>query len=893
MKKLLLLIMSWLFASLSYAQYSSPGVKIKDDLQTVDFSREGQHGKKAANSNKVCRGDTLDYARYKAGSGLVGISTSIGYQLGQFYEAPGEVTITGFDFYAWQSTGTKDTVTLYCHIYNVGRDSLPTGSPVRSDTIQVDSTFGSGVLSGFMKRAVFAPYKTKNPYVLVVESKDSIRVAVVSNSYQNRAGQREFLGRGTIGNRWYNFRDLNIGGAQLDCDMALEPHVQYSIYNDFEFDDCFNYNDTVKFKNTSSRFTLSKMYNRYVTFGIGQYSHYWDFDDFFRGYYIDADHKYSRADNYEVKLYTSHYALRGGSICRDTTVKTLHFKPQEIIFSGDRSVCTGNSALVRALTNGDVYWYDKYLDTAHVYQGDRYSFGILEESDTIYAQSHNLACSTQRKTFISEVTKTPELPTVTHDSVCQNAKANLSARTDIGIMRWYLDSASNSPVLESDVLEVGPLKNDTFFFVKAFNQVCTHPGKVRVQAYVSSDFAPEEPVVDNDTTICKLDGDITLSAKSVHKLRWYNVPSGGSIIDTTNSLNFYPDKLGDNKVYVESFDGRCPSSRLPIQITVHHFDTISKSLDYSFCIGDTAQFDFSPMRGNLYWYPTEKSANPEHTGLNYMELNLQSDTSYYLLPFHGVCLDTTRHKLSVEAIPFGKANNFTYDSAVCEGSEPQITMQTDMGDVTWYDQMSVIGNGNQLFLGPLTEPFLGFYDINNRGCVSQKTPFSIITLLQPEAGIDYQINAWRNVEFLSKHTGEGSYYWDFDDQGDTAIGTDVYHNFSGDGDYNVRLIVVSDDGCTDTAYRKITINTVGIGDISNAKIDLYPVPTNGLLMFRHHAGGETWDLKLVDISGKKLIEKSALGGEIIHFDLSEFADGMYFLHKIGEGDIFHRVVIKQ
>ena len=895
MKKLLLLSLSWFFISNCFAQLSSPSVKIKDDLNTLDFSREGQLGKKAANSNKVCRGDTLDYARYKARNGLVGINTSKGYQLGQYFEAPGELTISGFDFYAWVTANTGDTVTLYCHLYNVGSDSLPTGSPVRSDTLWADTTFGAGVLTGIRKRAVWTPYKTKKPFVLVVESTDSLRTAVVSNSYQSRSGLGEYLGRGTIGNRWFNFRDLNISGTPLDCDMALEPYVQYNFFNDFEFDDCYNYRDTVKFRNTSSGFVKSRMYNRYELSNIGRFCHYWDFGDLYRNYFVDGERKYSNARNYEVKMYSSHYALRGGGICRDTTVKTIYFKPDELIMQGERKVCSGESPIVRGITNSIVFWYNKYQDTTHVYQGVRYSFGNLQEADTIYAQSINAQCSTQRKTFIVDVTKTPQIPVVVHDSICQNAKANLSAKSDVGIMRWFQDSTSSTSLLESEVLEIGPLNSDTSFYVKAYNGSCTHPGRVEVNAYVSADFAPDAPIVSNDTTICLLDGEIQVEATSKHKLRWYNEPSGGSVIDSTLKISIIPTSPGIQTVYVESFDGKCPSTRLPIKVEVHHFDELMGSNEHAICQGDTLFFDFSTMRGNLFWYPNQSSQVPEHTGLTYSELDLQHDTSYWVQPFQGVCMDTLKHQLSIEAIPFGSVKTFDFDTAVCAGIEPKIHLTPNEGKVYWFQNGQLLDSGNNFDLGPLNDPFFGSYQIDNRGCISDMADFQILPLLQPESGFDYQINAWRAVEFLSKLRRQGTYMWDFADNGDTAMGTDVNHRFSEDGKYNVRLIVVSDDGCRDTSFREIVINTVGITPHLPLNFKLYPNPACNKVYLSGMIDGHT-HVQIRDLEGRTLWSGSPIltsNRKIGEIPLTEFASGFYLVNiEVAGKQIVKRLIIE-
>jgi hypothetical protein len=83
--------------STAIAQFTPNERTIKDDLTRLSPT---QHLKnKTGPSNPVsCAGDTLQYGRYKATT-LQGLNILKGYALGQYYDAPGEVTVSGFSFY--------------------------------------------------------------------------------------------------------------------------------------------------------------------------------------------------------------------------------------------------------------------------------------------------------------------------------------------------------------------------------------------------------------------------------------------------------------------------------------------------------------------------------------------------------------------------------------------------------------------------------------------------------------------------------------------------------------------------------------------------------------------------------------------------------------------------
>src|SRR5690606_22267716 len=120
---------------------------------------------------------------------------------------------------------TSKTMNIICNVYNAGADSLPTGSPLRSDTITIDSTFGGGLLSKIEKHASWPAITLNSNYIITVETDSaSMNAGVVTNSYLAGNSQRFNLNCGSISGLWYNGRNLNIGGVPFDADILLHPH---------------------------------------------------------------------------------------------------------------------------------------------------------------------------------------------------------------------------------------------------------------------------------------------------------------------------------------------------------------------------------------------------------------------------------------------------------------------------------------------------------------------------------------------------------------------------------------------------------------------------------------------------------------------------------------------
>ncbi|MFT5513283.1 MAG: hypothetical protein ACI8SE_001689 [Bacteroidia bacterium] len=902
-----------LFSLLSFSQFTSPSVTLKHNQNATSGNQ--RHGK-ATNHPTQCGVDTLDYGYeklitnlyvYSSSSLLRAINISTGYRLGQFYTAPGDVTISGFKFYAWALDTTANAVDVYCEVYEIGADSLPTGTPVRADTLRIDTTFRNGVLDSIAQFANFTPYTTDKPFIVVVRSIDSVRVAIVANDYIKKDGFGENYACGSIGGRWYRSLNLNIGGNALDCDMLLEPFVSYKVYNDFTLTDCYDFKDSVHFKNTSSPFYFSPQYNIYKFYedfrgyDYEKYSHRWSYGAGFYYSQIDGGTKFPNPTNINIGLRSILYSMTGSRACSDTTVKPLNFQPDQVDIQGDKDICSGNKATLIGIGSGQIHWYNKVTDTtALAISPDYETPNALYENDTLFAQAINNYCKSTRKRQIIKVTETPNPPTIKDDSICLNSLANLVATSTVGATRWYVDSTTLVSNHTGDFLQVGPLTQDTFFFAKTVNGNCTHPGRVKVKAYVSNAFAPGDPVVSNDTTICLLDGSITLKASAANTLRWFDVAAGGNPILTDDStLVFSPTERGTHYRYVDAYNGICPSSRLPIEVTVNHFPTLPSIVDQEACEGDNILVEYHDLPGDIQWYDAETGGNLVTTSTSVLFSGILQSETFYLQPFQGTCYDTVRHQWDYVAIPYGKVVTSTLDTQACDLMIPTLEVNTDIGQVVWFDKAGAeVYRGVVLALQPLEDDAELSYHIENNGCVTDRTNHKVYWRTMPDANYDYQVT-WRDVNFASRLIGQGDYIWEFDDATDTSMGTDVEHHYYQDGDYDVSLIVASPFDCIDTVTKKVTINSVGVHDLANNVLTVYPNPNNGVFTIRVLNGNAPLNIKISDIGGRLLTEMTIpIGVQSSHVNLNlnsnsmQLSDGMYLLQATqGTESFVYRLIL--
>lgn len=277
------------------------------------------------NSNirtQQCGPDTVYYPYAKATKlqGLNINTASSADKAGQWFDAPQQMMLYGFTFFAWQSAQTADTVTLTCRVILAGSDSLPTGPVVASTTVQIDSVFGGGSLNVIEKKALFAsPVLINFPYVLVVETASPLNVAVVTNDWDSADGGAEWLGMASIAGAWLHGYNVDVGGVPFNADFVFNPIVTYEIDAGFTADTtCILNGGLVNFTNTTNSPILqSRFYNQYVFNQTEQLIYTWDYDDGSPlDLLTDTTHLFAAGDDYAVTLRSN--VVGWSSVCQES-----------------------------------------------------------------------------------------------------------------------------------------------------------------------------------------------------------------------------------------------------------------------------------------------------------------------------------------------------------------------------------------------------------------------------------------------------------------------------------------------------------------------------------------------------------------------------------------------
>jgi len=863
---------------LSFSQFETLNVTITDNqINSAKYKKMGTD----------CNADTLQYGRFKARS-LRPITASLGYSLGQLYSAPGEVEVSGFTFYAWFSgQNAFDDAKVFCHIYAIDSDSLPTGNPLRADTLDVDTAFQGGQLAFLERHATFSsPITFDKPFIIVVGVVDSGRLAVVCNDWTNNEGREENLLRGTVGgNTWYKGLNLNIAGRSLDCDVLLEPHVSYSISADFEFDDCYNFRDTVKFSNTSSGFIFDPMYNRWAFSNNTRISNMWNYGHNTATVLMDSGAiRYPAPGNYSVRLINRLLHFKNGTYCYDTIVKPITFMPDEPILSGTRidSVCSGDSSIILAQSNGELFWYRDFEDTTFFQTGNRYRTGPLMISDTVFLESVNEVCKTERLKHIVKVNQIPTVISTSGDSICQGASANLSAEVDFGQVDWYAASSGSNSFYTGNIYVTSTLFDGVTYYVEGNNSGCRSANRTAVTAEVGTEFAPDNPDIFEDSMACRKDGDFWLYVNNpLNQIRWYNQPAGGTPVATGDSL-FVSMVQGINNrtVYVDAFDGRCPSTRVPVSVDFIDIPSINIDLqnDIEVCLGQSVEIDLNLTQGSVRWFPSAQSLSEIFDGNVYEIEEVMDLTTLYLEPYNNICIDDNRYPLNISPVNYGIFNHTNRSEEICENKTASLQVDPILGDAKWFsdetlDDLVFVGNSYTVNNAVESKEFYVVAD--NKGCISLPIIYELSVNPKANATFDFDILAPGNFRFSANVIGQGFYVWDLGD-GNTGSGGQLTHQYKSNGEFEVSLVVIPSNECNDTFSRTLQVSgVVSIQNILSNNISIYPNPTTDWLQIKLKDAKPT-NAMLIDTYGKTISEFIIEGDKNLFLG-NEISNGIYYL----------------
>ena len=243
--------------------------------------------------------------------------------------------------------------------------------------------------------------------------------------------------------------------------------------------------------------------------------------------------------------------------------------------------------------------------------------------------------------------------------------------------------------------------------------------------------------------------------------------------------------------------------------------------DVRFCVGTSHDFGVPQTLGSVYNWEVQNTTIATITsgnGTEQITIDL-NNTGLFQLIVQEVdanwCIGYD--SILVEIIPLPTPNIFALGPiSFCEGDGVFLQVDSVYNSMAWINNGDTIGVNPELMVDTTGEYFIDVTDTN--GCVGRSP--SIITLQHPNADIDFSLEgvcANMPTAFFDESTisfdAISTRIWHFGD-GNIAYGDTVENTYSEDGNYMLKLIVISDFNCADSLSRIISIYNQPVADFS-------------------------------------------------------------------------------
>jgi PKD repeat protein len=167
----------------------------------------------------------------------------------------------------------------------------------------------------------------------------------------------------------------------------------------------------------------------------------------------------------------------------------------------------------------------------------------------------------------------------------------------------------------------------------------------------------------------------------------------------------------------------------------------------------------------------------------------------------------------------------------------------------------------------------------------------------PDASFTATDNGDGSVTFTSTSQNTTSLSWDFGDS-NTSTASPVTHMYVANSTYTVVLTATNACG-NDNSTTNVIVSVIGLKDVaSNTSFEVYPNPGSGVFSIKYGSNaGATFTIQVLNTVGEVVFTKEyakTAADDLIPFDLSNFANGMYHIQVKDQHQLLNsRIIINK
>lgn len=683
------------------------------------------------NKTSTCSADTIEYTIYKATAlNTINLNSTTSAGAGyQWFPAPQAITVSGFNFFAILSSLAgiqSQSVTL--SIYNAGIDSMPTGTALRSVTMNIDTVVGNGSLAAIRRRAIFSSPVTitsPNGYVLVLENLSSNQLNVVTNSWNNFDGNGEWCASVRIGTTNIRSYNINIGGAPYDADFLMFPITTYSLTAGFTSSvTCFTPGNPVNLTNTSSAINSNRFYNLRTLFGAYPESYTWDFGNSTGGNAVDTNVVYASGGTYTIKLTDT---LEGYyRYCIDNKSLSISSSGPAPTAGGGGSYCIGSTlSLTCATVSGSTYYWtgpNGFTSTSQNPTRTNFSSLMAGQYDVM---TINGTCSSA----VASVTVSAILPPVatSNTPVCFGQTLNLTASlVPGGTYAWTGPNGFTSAVQSPNRTNMTAADTGLYTLNVSLPGCSFNPVSTRVAGLAK----PATPTVGNAQSLCEGEG-LSLSAQGTYVNPTFNWTGPNNFSSSLQNPGITTTTLANSGTYnVTVTVNGCTSTSASTSVTINPKPTApTVGSNGALCAGQTLSLSASAVANATYNWSgpnnfTSNIQNPSRTNMTTADAGIYS----VYVTVNGCSSSSSNITVSVSAsAPSPTASS---NSPVCAGQTLNLFASNVAGATySWTGPNGFTSNAQNPVINNVTAAGAGTYSVTAATATCGTSPASNINVV--------------------------------------------------------------------------------------------------------------------------------------------------------------------
>ncbi|UKN00898.1 fibronectin type III domain-containing protein [Paracrocinitomix mangrovi] len=281
---------------------------------------------------------------------------------------------------------------------------------------------------------------------------------------------------------------------------------------------------------------------------------------------------------------------------------------------------------------------------------------------------------------------------------------------------------------------------------------------------------------------------------------------------------------------------------------------------------------------------------------------LTPGNTYYLVVGSETSGNTGIFPLQLTELPAVEAGTAMPVDA-CEDDTAVELFNAITGNLTqngqWYENAATAGNEINNSVSMLNYP-VGtntFFYVDQEVCGTDTVETTVNVVALPNVGVGSTINAGCNYgavslfDGLSGNVDLGGTWYDSDG---TPVGGSLV-NFDGEaaGTYTYNYVVDNGVCPADSSTVQVDIiDCTGIGE-EDITASVYPNPVSGILFVNLPNADAGTTVQLIGINGQAVAQPMAVNSDIVKIDMSDYADGVYFIRVTANGATKEIKVVKQ